>query len=144
MGSIGILTRIWQAAKLLSDERRRTLAAIGLDAATLDLLSTLRRAGPPYRLSTRELTARCLVTAGAITQRVDRAQASGLVRRLPPERGSRTVLVELAEPGHREVERAVGSLLTYEQGLVNVLGPGEQEELARLLSVLVLSLADRG
>ena len=144
VGSIGILTRIWQAAKLLSDERRRTLAAIGMDAATLDLLSTLRRAGPPYRLSTRELTARCLVTAGAITQRVDRAQASGLVRRLPPERGSRTVLVELAEPGHREVERAVGSLLTYEQGLVNVLGPGEQAELARLLSVLVLSLADRG
>jgi len=143
VGSIGILTRIWQAAKLLSDERRRTLAAIGMDAATLDLLSTLRRAGPPYRLSTRELTARCLVTAGAITQRVDRAQASGLVRRLPPEPGSRTVLVELAEAGHREVERAVGSLLTYEQGLVNVLGPGEQEELARLLSVLVLSLAER-
>jgi len=144
VGSIGILTRIWQAAKLLSDERRRTLAAIGMDAATLDLLSTLRRAGPPYRLSTRELTAQCLVTAGAITQRVDRAQASGLVRRLAPERGSRTVLVELAEAAHREVERAVGSLLTYEQGLVNVLGPGEQEELARLLSVLVLSLADRG
>jgi len=144
VGSIGILTRIWQAAKLLSDERRRTLAAIGMDAATLDLLSTLRRAGPPYRLSTRELTARCLVTAGAITQRVDRAQASGLVRRLAPERGSRTVLVELAEAAHREVERAVGSLLTYEQGLVNVLGPGEQEELARLLSVLVLSLAGRG
>ena len=143
VGSIGILTRIWQAAKLLSDERRRTLAAIGMDAATLDLLSTLRRAGPPYRLSTRELTAQCLVTAGAITQRVDRAQASGLVRRLAPERGSRTVLVELAEAAHREVERAVGSLLTYEQGLVNVLGPGEQEELARLLSVLVLSLAER-
>jgi hypothetical protein len=53
VGSIGVLTRIWQAAKLLSDERRRTLAAVGMDAATLDLLSTLRRAGPPYRLSTR-------------------------------------------------------------------------------------------
>lgn len=74
VASIGILTRIWRAAKLLSDERRRTLAAIGMDAATMDLLSTLRRAGPPYRLSTRELAARSLVTPGAITQRVDRAQ----------------------------------------------------------------------
>jgi hypothetical protein len=73
VGSIGILTHIWQAAKLFSDERRRTLATIGMDAATLDLLSTLRRAGPPYRLSTRELAAR-LVTAGAVTQRASRAR----------------------------------------------------------------------
>ncbi len=144
VGSIGIVTRIWQVAKLLSDERRRTLAAIGLDAATLDLLSTLRRAGPPYRLSTRELAARCLVTAGAVTQRVDRAQGSGLVRRLAPARGSRTVLVELTAAGHREVERAVGVLLTTEQTLVDALTPGDQAQLARLLAELLQSLAERG
>lgn len=137
VGSIGILTRIWQAAKLMSDERRRTLAAIGIDAATLDLLSTLRRAGTPYRLSTRELTARSLVTAGAVTQRVDRAKQAGLVERLAPARGSRTVLVELTRAGHREVERAVGLLLGHEQDLVGVLSPGEQEELARLLAILL-------
>jgi DNA-binding MarR family transcriptional regulator len=143
VGSIGILTRIWQAAKLLSDERRRTLAAIGMDAATLDLLSTLRRAGPPYQLSTRELSRRCLVTAGAVTQRVDRAQQAGLVRRLAAERGSRIVRIELTDSGHRSVQEAVGRLLTYEQGLVGVLQPGEQEELARLLAVLLRGLDDR-
>jgi DNA-binding MarR family transcriptional regulator len=144
VGSIGIVTRIWQAAKLLSDERRRTLAVIRMDAATLDLLSTLRRAGPPYRLSTRELTARCLVTAGAITQRVDRAQQAGLVRRLAPVRGSRTVAVELTADGHHEVERAVGMLLGYEQSLVDALAPGDQTQLARLLTELVRGLAERG
>lgn len=143
VGSIGIVTRVWQAAKLLSDERRRTLAAIGMDAATLDLLSTLRRAGSPYRLSTRELAARCLVTAGAVTQRVDRAQDSGLVRRLAPVPGSRIVLVELAADGHREVERAVSMLLGYEQGLVDALTLEDQAELARLLTALLRSLAER-
>ena len=143
VASIGILTRIWQAAKLLSDERRRTLAAIGMDAATMDLLSTLRRSGPPYRLSTRDLTARCLVTAGAITQRVDRAQGAGLVRRLPPEAGSRVVFVELTQDGHQEVERAVSALLSYEQGLVDVLEPDQQEQLAALLSVLLQGLMER-
>jgi DNA-binding MarR family transcriptional regulator len=143
VASIGILTRIWQAAKVLSDERRRTLAAIGMDAATMDLLSTLRRSGPPYRLSTRDLTARCLVTAGAITQRVDRAQGTGLVRRLPPEAGSRVVFVELTQDGHQEVERAVSALLSYEQGLVDVLEPDQQEQLAVLLSVLLQGLMDR-
>ncbi len=137
VASIGILTRIWQVAKLASDDRRRTLAALGMDAATLDLLSTLRRAGPPYRVSTRELTARSLVTAGAITQRVDRAQRSGLVRRLPSERGSRVVLVELTSDGHAAVETAVGTVLRHEQQVVDVLDPVQQEQLAGMLAALL-------
>lgn len=143
VGSIGILTRIWQAAKLLSDERRRTLARVSLDAATLDLLSNLRRAGPPYRLSTRELGTRGMITPGAVTQRVDRALAAGLVRRLAAEPGTRAVFVELTEAGHAAVTDAVRGLLTREQRLVDVLQPGEQEELARLLSILLRSLAER-
>ena len=143
VGSIGILTRIWQAAKLLTDERRRTLARVHLDAATLDLLSALRRSGPPYRLSTRELSARSLITAGAVTQRVARAQQAGLVRRIPAGPGSRTVYVELTEPGHHTVETAVTELLAYEQGLVDVLDPGQQDELARLLATLLRRLTER-
>jgi DNA-binding MarR family transcriptional regulator len=143
VASIGILTRIWQAAKLLTDERRRTLARVGMDAATLDLLSTLRRSGPPYRLSTRELASRGLITAGAVTQRVSKSQRAGLVRRIPAEPGTRTVYVELTEPGHRAVEAAVTELLTYEQGLVDVLDPGQQEELALLLATLVRALTVR-
>jgi DNA-binding MarR family transcriptional regulator len=137
VASIGILTRIWQVAKLASDDRRRTLAALGMDAATLDLLSTLRRAGPPYRLATRELTTRGLVTAGAITQRVDRAQRAGLVLRLPPERGSRLVLIELTAAGHTAVESAVLTVLSHEQRIVDVLDPVQQEQLAGMLAALL-------
>jgi DNA-binding MarR family transcriptional regulator len=137
VASIGILTRIWQVAKLASDDRRRTLAALGMDAATLDLLSTLRRAGPPYRLSTRELTTRSLVTAGATTQRVDRAQRAGLVVRLAPERGSRLVLVELTAAGHAAVDVAVGTVLSHEQRIVDVLNAVQQEQLAGMLAALL-------
>ena len=49
---------------------------IPFDAATLDLLSVLRRAGPPYQLTTRQLTEQTRVTAGAISQRVARAERS--------------------------------------------------------------------
>ncbi|WP_182451276.1 MarR family winged helix-turn-helix transcriptional regulator [Streptacidiphilus sp. P02-A3a] len=141
--SIGILTRIHHAAKLLADERRRVLARVGMDAATLDLLSTLRRSGAPYRLSTRELAARCLITPGAVTQRVDRARQDGLVRRLAADPGTRTVQVELTAEGHHAVEHAVDGLLTYEHGLIEALAPEEQQELARLLAVLVQDLNSR-
>jgi DNA-binding MarR family transcriptional regulator len=143
VGSIGIFTRIHQAARLLANERRRTLARVRMDAATLDLLSTLRRSGPPYRLSTRELASRCLVTAGAVTQRVDRAQREGLVRRLAAQRGTRAVPVELTTRGHGAVERAVSELLAYEQGLADILQPHQQEQLARLLAMLLQGLAAR-
>jgi DNA-binding MarR family transcriptional regulator len=135
VGSIRILTRIRQAAKLLTDDRRRTLARVAMDAATLDLLSTLRRAGAPYRLTTRELAARSLISAGAVTQRVDRAEAAGLVERLPPEPLSRAVPVRLTEAGRAAVDAAVGDLLHHEQRLVDrILDPDEQAELARLLA----------
>lgn len=63
--------------------------------------------------------------------------------RLPPEPGTRLVQVELTGHGYRRVEEAVSSLLGYEQGLVDVLDGGQQEELARLLAVLLASLTDR-
>ncbi|MGC0315656.1 MarR family winged helix-turn-helix transcriptional regulator [Kitasatospora acidiphila] len=135
VGSIRILTRIRQAAKLLTDDRRRTLALVAMDAATLDLLSTLRRAGAPYCLPTRELAARSLISAGAVTQRVDRAEAAGLVERLPPEPAGRAVPVRLTEAGRLAVDAAVGDLLHHEQQLVDqALNADEQADLARLLA----------
>ena len=85
-GSIGVITRIWRIGKLLADERRRTLAGLGIDAATLDLLSTLRRAGPPYRLTAGAVAELSLVSAGAISQRAARADHALLPRELV-ERG---------------------------------------------------------
>ncbi|HVT66284.1 MAG TPA: helix-turn-helix domain-containing protein, partial [Trebonia sp.] len=77
--SIEIITPVWRIAKLLADDRRRTLAALGIDPSTLDLLSVIRRAGPPYELTTREITRRSLITAGGVSQRVARAERAGLV-----------------------------------------------------------------
>ena len=45
--SIEVITPVWRIAKVLADDRRRTLAALGVDPSTLDLLSVIRRAGPP-------------------------------------------------------------------------------------------------
>ena len=94
--SIGVITRIWRIGKLLADERRRTLARLGIDAATLDLLSTLRRAGPPYRLTASAVAAQSLVSAGAISQRVARAEREGLVRRERSDADGRLSYVTLA------------------------------------------------
>ena len=140
--SIGVITRIWRAAKLLSDERRRTLSRLGIDSATLDLLSTLRRAGPPYAMTPARLRDHSLVTAGAITQRVARAEKAGLVRAARSPSG-RTTRVELTGAGHALIEGSVDRLLAHERDLIGHLSDEERERLTELLRVLLDGLIAR-
>jgi DNA-binding MarR family transcriptional regulator len=134
--SIEIVTPIWWLGKLFADDRNRALREAGIDAATLDLLSIIRRSGPPYALSTRELARRTLVTAGAISQRVARAERDGLVRRTPGT-GRRTVMVELTGDGHALIERSVDAVLGREARLVACLSADERATLTALLDKLM-------
>lgn len=134
--SIRVITPLWRAAKLLSDDRRRTLARLGIEDSTLDLLSTLRRSGPPYTLTTRELGERTLVTAGAISQRVARAEAEGLVARARSDRSRRAVAVTLTPRGHRTIEAAVTALLTHEEELVTGLDPDDVRGFGAVVAAL--------
>ncbi|MFK0289645.1 MarR family winged helix-turn-helix transcriptional regulator [Streptomyces sp. NPDC090442] len=143
VSSIGIVTPLWRLAKLLGDDRRRVLARAGVDTATLDLLSVLRRGGPPYTLSTRELSRRSLITAGAISQRVARAEREGLVARRPGEGRPRTVLVELTPAGHDLVESTVDQVLGREAELLQSLDPAQQEQLTGLLRLLLQDVQHR-
>ena len=143
VSSIEIVTPIWRLAKLLADDRRRVLQACGVDAATLDLVSVLRRAGPPYRLTTREISQRALVTAGAVSQRVSRAEREGLVQRAPAADGSRSVTVTLTAAGHALSERVVDQVLGREAHLVTGLPPADRAALADLLDRLLHDVTQR-
>jgi DNA-binding MarR family transcriptional regulator len=134
--SIAIITPIWRIARVLAEDRRRTLARIGVDPSTLDLLSVIRRAGSPYELTTREIAERTLVTAGAISQRIATAEQAGLVTRSPSTASRRAVAVRLTDAGHELVESAVRDLLNHEDGVVARLSATERATLGRLLASL--------
>ncbi|MFE9581606.1 MarR family winged helix-turn-helix transcriptional regulator [Nocardia sp. NPDC006044] len=140
---IGVVTRIWHLAKLFGDDRRRVLAVEDTDAATLDLLSVLRRSGPPYQLTTRELKDRTMLTAGAISQRVARAEGEGLVTRAPLDDGSRAVVVSLTAAGHVMIERLVDHVLGREYDLLAALTAEQQADLTELLRILHQDLMTR-
>ncbi|MBK0870237.1 winged helix-turn-helix transcriptional regulator [Saccharopolyspora sp. HNM0986] len=140
--SIGVVTRVWQLAKLFGDDRRRVLSDAGVDSATLDLLSVLRRSSSPYRRTTRELTELTLVTAGAISQRVARAEREGLVVRWT-DPVDRSVWVELTRAGHALVERTVDLVLSREAELLDGIESGRREQLAELLRDLLRDVQTR-
>lgn len=141
--SIEIVTPIWWLAKIFADDRSQVLREAGIDAATLDLLSVLRRSGSPYTLSTREIAERTLVTAGAISQRVARAERDGLVQRAPGTSGRRTVMVSLTPDGHALVEQSVDAVLGREAALVGGLSERDRTSLVGLLEKLVRDVRRR-
>jgi len=141
--SITVVTRLWQLGKLFADDRRRLLADLAIDRGTMDLLSVLRRSGPPYALTTRQLADRTLVTAGAISQRVARAEAAGFVARAPGGGSRRAVTVTLTDAGHAEIERVVDRVLTREVELLSGLSAERRDALAANLGVLLDDLIER-
>lgn len=140
-GAIEIITPVRRIAKVLGDDRRRTLASLGVDPSTLDLLSVIRRAGPPYELTTREITRRTLITAGGVSQRVARAEQAGLVTRAPSPASRRAVSVKLTEAGHALIQATVRQLLEHEADLIGALTAAERTALASILAKLEQSLS---
>ncbi|GAA2930671.1 MarR family transcriptional regulator [Streptomyces thioluteus] len=140
MGVIGRLSRLH---RLVEAELARTFKAHGLDAGSFNILATLLRSAPPHRLAPTELMRAGMVTSGAVTQRLDRLEARGLVTRTPDETDGRGVRVGLTDEGLALVEKALPDHLATEQRLLDVLGRERQDELAGMLRELLESLGDR-
>ncbi|MBF9232416.1 MarR family winged helix-turn-helix transcriptional regulator [Microvirga alba] len=113
----------------------------GLDAGEFDVLSTLRRSGPPFRLTPTELYRTLMISSGGLTDRLSRLEAAGLVRRRPAETDRRSLLVELTELGRERAEAALREDMALERKLIGALSDVERRQLAGLLRKLALSLS---
>jgi DNA-binding MarR family transcriptional regulator len=83
-----------------------------------------------------------MVTSGAITNRIDRMAAKGLVERVPDGEDRRSVRVRLTERGLATVEELVGLHAANEARLLAPLGPEERDQLTNALRGLLTSLGD--
>src|ERR1700761_2392606 len=132
-----VLSRISRLARHLDIARRGAFADHGLESWEFDVLSALRRAGPPFQLTPGALLRATLVTSGTMTNRIDRLAAAGLVRREPDPRDRRGVLVTLSEQGKAAVDAALTDLRNREQALLAGLDAGQRTSLAGLLRTLL-------
>ncbi|MFB9201378.1 MarR family winged helix-turn-helix transcriptional regulator [Nonomuraea spiralis] len=139
MAVIGRLSRL---SRLIDAELTRTFARHGLDRASFDVLATLRRSDPPHRLTPAALMRASMVTSGAVTQRLDRLESRGLVRRTPSDSDGRAVHVTLTDEGLALIDRVLPDHLATEQRLLSALSGQRREKLAATLRELLESLGD--
>ncbi|ONI83549.1 MarR family transcriptional regulator [Saccharothrix sp. ALI-22-I] len=139
---MAVIGRLKRLARLVDGELGKTFARHDLDNASFDVLATLRRSAPPHRLTPTELMRASMVTSGAVTQRLDRLEARGLVVRTPNERDGRGVVVSLTDAGRDLIDRALPDHLATENGLLGTLSEQERAALANTLKQLLESLGD--
>lgn len=119
-------------------------ARYGLDSGEFDVIATLLRSGPPYRLRPTELYRSLMISSGGLTDRLNRLVSSGKIRRTPAPEDARSLLVELTAEGRSVAERAFREDMEIEASLLSALTTPEQEQLAGLLRKLVLHLEGCG
>ncbi len=135
-----VLSRVTRLARHLDRARRAAFASHGLELWEFDVLSALRRQGPPYQLSPGALLRTTLVTSGTMTNRIDRLEEAGLVRRSPDPQDKRGVLVTLTAQGQARVDSALADLLAGEQALLEPVPAEARHALAGLLRTLLAPL----
>jgi len=133
----GIVERIDILSRYFDQSMETTLAEFGLDRRTHRVLARLRYQGPPYRLSAGELAEGMGLSSGAMTNRLDRLEAAGLVRRLPDPDDRRGVLVEPTEAGLAAWDRATETQAGKEALIASALSEDEKERLHALLRRLM-------
>jgi DNA-binding MarR family transcriptional regulator len=133
----GIIERIQILAANFNLSMDETLAEFGLERRHYWLLVRLRGYGPPYRTSAGQLANDMRLSSGAMTNRLDRMEAAGLIRRLPDPNDRRGTLVEPTEEGHAAWERAAGTQARREALLSSVLSEAERRQLHDLLRTLM-------
>lgn len=134
MALIGRLSRL---ARHLGQEMDKTFSVHGLNAASFDVLATLRRSGAPFRLSPGDLLATTMVTSGTMTHRIDRLEREGLVTRIGNPDDARSVLIELTPEGLDRIEAAVTDHTATQTRLTSGLAPEEQAQMTVLLRKLL-------
>jgi DNA-binding MarR family transcriptional regulator len=140
--AMGVVARILRSARIVDLEMGRVFSEDGLNRGEFDVLATLRRAGPPYRLNPSDLSASVLLSTGAMTNRLDRLESAGLVRRLPDPADRRGVLVELTAEGRALIDRVLTAHVRNEERILETLTDADRRHLTRLLRKLLVSLGE--
>jgi len=136
---MGIIGRIGRLSRMLDAALLDVFNAYSVTSGEFEVLTALRRAGVPYQLSPTELSRAMLLSPGAVTNRLDRLEQAGLVRRTNDPADRRSTIVMLTQQGVVLIEEAIGAHFANEHRLLESLTAAEQAQLVVLLRKLLLS-----
>ncbi|MDR1799607.1 MAG: MarR family transcriptional regulator [Bifidobacteriaceae bacterium] len=125
-----VLSRVTRLAKHLDRVRRAVFQRYHLQHWEFDVLTDLRRSGPPFELTPGQMIAEQLVSSGTMTNRIDRMVQAGLVTRHADAADGRVVRVRLTAAGLALIDQVIEDFLAGEAELLAPLTPAQRDQLA--------------
>jgi DNA-binding MarR family transcriptional regulator len=136
--------RLLRVAKHLERRLEAVLEPHGLNVCQFDLLATLRRAGEPFQLAPKQLIACSMLSSGAMTNRIDRLEAKGLVKRDDDPDDRRGFLISLTPRGRKLVDRVLDDRLAEARANVAPLDEKEVRALDGALRKMLIAFEGAG
>jgi DNA-binding MarR family transcriptional regulator len=136
----GIVTRVDKINRYLQNAFRASLGEAGLTKEEWKVLMALHDSVRSHGWLCRDLD----VSTGAMTNRLDKLERRGLIRRTPDPQDRRGVLLELTAGGRARLEEYIEAGARRERELLDDLTLADKQELNRLLSDLLASLQRNG
>jgi DNA-binding MarR family transcriptional regulator len=137
---VGVIGRVSRLARELEQRLEPVYREHGLEPGWHDVLATLRRSGPPFRLRPTDLTNASMLTSSGTTKRLDRLEQAGLIERSPDPEDRRGTLITLTDAGRELIDTLTAAHLANERRILAALSADEQRRLADLLRKLQLGL----
>jgi len=140
MNPLQVTARLSRIGPLLARRQEEVFSQFGLSRGEVGMLSALRIAGPPHRLSPSRLGRGLMMSSAGVTSRTDRLERRSLVRRLPDPHDRRGVIVELTDEGLEAVDAAVRAVTLSDQQLLARFDAAELASMEGLLRKLLAGL----
>ena len=132
----GIVVRVEKIHRHFQEAFRASLGEAGLNKEEWKVLMALHDSVRSHGWLCQDLD----VSTGAMTNRLDKLEGRGLIRRAPHPNDRRGVLLELTETGGSQLVEYIEAGAGRERELVDDLTVTEKQELNRLMSKLLASL----
>jgi DNA-binding MarR family transcriptional regulator len=142
--SLEIFSRVTRLAKYLDQVRREAFERHGLQGWEFDVLAELRRSGAPYELTPGQMSAAILLSTGAMTNRLNRIEAAGLIERREDPSDGRVVRVRLTDAGRQRVDAALADLLDRQSELLGPVSATNRLRVAATLAQLLTPFEQSG
>jgi DNA-binding MarR family transcriptional regulator len=132
----GIVNRVDKINRYVQQTFRSSLGEAHLTKEEWRVLHALAESVRSHGWLCRDLD----VSTGAMTNRLDKLERGGLIRRTPDPNDRRGVLLELTAAGQARIEEYVNIGAQRERELLDGLTRTEKRELNQLLSKLLVSM----
>jgi DNA-binding MarR family transcriptional regulator len=137
---LATIGRILRVSAHLRESMDRWLAPFGLTWEMFDLLASLQRSGGSTGLRPTDLYEECMLSSGATTNRVDRAEKLDYAVRRPDPDDGRATRIALTRRGQTLAAKAMTEHAKSAGKIAQRLSAKERKHLGELLRKLLLSL----